>query len=180
MSVESESIAEQSSHLSRLLDYTLAEIKLMCIGSRHPFYSLLEPTIGAIKVYFEQTSAQNTFKNSPSERVIECLCSMLRSAYLRRDEIRNMLVLWYHVLPVLLKYGQLIHNNDSYLCTTMLHDLMSFLGQEKSVDVIGGMTRKLVRHGCPIGIKDNSQYRKNCKRLCSYGSRKVRNRPSRM
>ena len=153
MIVEPGRIVEHISDHSGVFSSILKDLSWRYLRSRQSFDVLFEPTIGAIKVYYtEQISAYE--KYSVTENLFDCLREMYDSNYVSSEDMRNLLVLWNHVLPILLKYGHKVHRKNLEDCSTMLSEIMTFLSEEKNVGVICAMTRKLVRHGCPIGAKN--------------------------
>ena len=155
--VDSKDIADRSSEISFAFGSILGELMWRFPNNRQPFDLLYKIIIGLVEIYCEQTFA---YKNTHSvESVPYFVLQDVREGCqdLDRKERRTLIVLLNHVLPVLLKYFPRVHKIDVGE-ETMLHVAVSLLlhVDEQDFDVICAITRKLVRHGCPIEAKNSA------------------------
>ena len=148
----------------------IAELVWWCIYCRKDFEILFPATVGVESRFIlrlrrrrrgkkkkkkKQTSAyENTY--SVARKFLEIAIDQYDPInHLSRREMRNVIVTWNHILPVLLKYEHNAHTKDAS-SETMLHMAMEVLEREEDFDVISAITHTLVRHGCPIEAKNSA------------------------
>ena len=149
--VESEHIADRSFQFSLAFGIILRELVMRFLHNRQTFDALYKVTVEVMSVYYEQTSAFET-TYSVAMKCLDNVRDLYDPTFLNDRDMRIVLTLWNHVLPFLLKHEQKVHLNASS-SETMLHMTMDLLELGEDFDVICAITRKLVRHGCPIDAK---------------------------
>ena len=152
MIVESEHIAARSRVFSNSLGYILSELIYRCNFSTLSYDLLFMTTVDVIKVYSEQTSAYESTE-SVAQSFFDYVVQLYDNASTESSDVmRNVIVRFNHVLPLVLKYEHTMCTKDRR-SHNMLQMAVGLLRYEQDLDVICALTRKLVRYGCPIEAK---------------------------